>query len=259
MFKISRLLWVFAAILSMVFTVLIFLPASWLALLVEKQTMGRISLGDAQGSFWRGSAFIGGAPNGNAPLTPLLPGRFTWRISPSIILGQLDINLDNPTSLSQAIKLEGNLGQWSVSGSSLIVPPERLEGLGAPLNTIGPSGQLRLSWNSLQFIRQGVKLDIIGAMRLEMNEMASRLSPIKPLGSYLLTMDWKGSTANITLTSIKGPMLLSGAGNLHDGHMQFSGRAMAEAGQEDRLANLLNLLGQRRRDGNKDVIALEFK
>jgi len=54
-------------------------------------------------------------------------------------------------------------------------------------------------------------------------------------------------------------MLLSGTGTLTEGKLRFSGKAEAEAGQEDRLANLLNLLGQRRKEGDKDVIALEFK
>jgi general secretion pathway protein N len=54
-------------------------------------------------------------------------------------------------------------------------------------------------------------------------------------------------------------MLLSGAGRLVNGRLQFSGKAEAEAGQEERLAVLLNLLGQRRKEGNKNIIALEFK
>ena len=65
--------------------------------------------------------------------------------------------------------------------------------------------------------------------------------------------------ADIVLTTNKGPMMLSGNGSLSEGRFQFSGKAFAEVGQEERLANLLNLLGQRRRDGDKDVIALEFK
>jgi general secretion pathway protein N len=44
-----------------------------------------------------------------------------------------------------------------------------------------------------------------------------------------------------------------------DGRLQFSGTAEAEAGQEQKLANFLNLLGQRRLEGGKEVIALEFK
>jgi general secretion pathway protein N len=54
-------------------------------------------------------------------------------------------------------------------------------------------------------------------------------------------------------------MLLSGTGTLANGRLRFSGKAEAAEGQEERLANLLNLLGRRRREGDKDVIALEFK
>ncbi len=96
-------------------------------------------------------------------------------------------------------------------------------------------------------------------MNLEMNDIASRLSPVKPLGAYKLALDWRGSQARLTLVTVRGPMLLNGSGKLQNGRLQFSGNAEAEAGQEARLANLLNLLGQRRRVSGKDVIALEFK
>jgi general secretion pathway protein N len=92
-----------------------------------------------------------------------------------------------------------------------------------------------------------------------MDDIASRLSPIKPLGAYQLIMDWRGQQAQLVLKTVKGPMLLSGTGSLTNGRFQFSGKAEAEEGQEERLANLLNLLGQRRREGDKNVIALEFK
>lgn len=253
------LLWIVAAILSILLTVAWFLPASWLAFLVEQQTTGRLTLGDAQGSFWNGSAFLGGASAGTAPVTPLFEGRFAWRISPAVLWGRLNATLTNSAALSQPVKLQGSWTDWQLSEASLLLPPERLQGLGAPLNTIGLSGQLSLSWNTLEFVRHEGRLDVLGAMQLRMQDMASRLSPVNPLGSYQLAFDWRGQAADIALTTVKGPMLLSGRGQLSAGHFQFSGKAEAEAGQEDKLANLLNLLGQHRRDGDKDVIALEFK
>ncbi|MCX7217732.1 type II secretion system protein N [Undibacterium sp.] len=259
MSKRVGLLWVLAAIASVIATILVFLPASWLALILEKQTAGRLSLGDVRGSFWSGSAFVGGASGISGPVTPLFPGRFSWQISPMLLLGQLDVVLENNKVLSQAVKLNGNLSQWHVAAASLSLPPERLEGLGAPLNTIGPTGQVRLNWSGLDFTRYETKLDVIGKMHLELNDMGSRLSSIKPLGSYSLAFDWHGQIADVVLTSQKGPMLLSGNGSLNAGRFQFSGKAQAETGQEEKLANLLGLLGQRRRDGDKDVIALEFK
>ena len=100
---------------------------------------------------------------------------------------------------------------------------------------------------------------MIGKMQLEMDDIGSRLSPVKPLGSYVLALDWHGTQADVKLITINGPMLLGGTGSYTNGSLQFSGTAQAEAGQEQRLANFLNLLGQRRQVGGTDVIALEFK
>ena len=252
-------IWLLAGIVSVALTALIFLPATWMSVLLEKQTMGRLTLGDAQGTLWNGAAFIGVAPSDRAPVTPLLPGRFSWRLSPTVLLGRVDAELENPAALSQPVFFSGNWRQWHVSPASILLPAERLAGVGAPLNTVQPSGQMRLSWQQLLLTRQPGGVEIVGQMNLEMTDIASRLSPVRPLGAYNLAFDWRGRQAILKLTTARGPMLLSGSGTLTDGRLQFSGQAQAEAGQEERLANLLNLLGQRRREGGKDVIALEFK
>lgn len=253
------LIWSLAAMVSVAFTALAFLPAAWLAALVEMQTAGRLTLGDAQGTLWRGSAFIGAAPGGNEPVAPLLPGRFAWRLSPTVLLGRVDADLGNAAALSRPVSVTGSWYQWQVSPAAITLPAERLASLGAPLNTLQPSGEMRLSWQLLQLTWLNGKIEMTGTMNLEMNDIASRLSPINPLGGYDLEFDWHGQQATVTLKTIKGPMLLSGAGMFSNGRLQFSGTAEAEAGQEEKLANLLNLLGQRRRQGDRDIIALEFK
>lgn len=253
------MLWLLAGALSIALTVLVFFPAGWIASVVERQTAGRLVLGDAQGTLWRGSAFLGGAASAGEAVTPLLPGRFNWRLSPLVLLGQVEVQLDNAAALSKPVTISGNWSQWQVSQASLELPAERLAGLGAPLNTIQLSGQMRLSWSELQVARLDRQIDLAGTTSLELNDIASRLSSIKPLGAYLMTMDWRGQMAALSLKTVKGPLLLSGSGVLQNGRLQFSGKAQAEAGQEDKLANLLNLLGQRRTEGDKNVIALEFK
>jgi general secretion pathway protein N len=253
------LIWALAGIATIALTLLVFLPAAWMAQAVETRTGGRLTLGDAQGTLWRGSAFLGGAPSGADPVTPLLPGRFSWRLSPLVLLGQVDVQLENPAALSQPVRITGSWNQWQVGPGALSLPAERLAGLGAPLNTIQPSGRMQLSWGALQAARVGQRVDVAGSVTLQMDDIASRLSPIKPLGSYQLIMDWRGQQAQLALKTVKGPMLLNGTGSLAGGRLRFSGKAEAEAGQEERLANLLNLLGQRRKEGGKDIIALEFK
>ncbi|MET0858712.1 MAG: type II secretion system protein N [Telluria sp.] len=253
------LLWGLATVLAGALTVLAFFPAAWLGPIVEQQTGGRLTLGDAQGTLWRGSAFIGGAPGAGGAVTPLLPGRFAWRLSPLVLLGSVSLQLENPLALSQPVRITGSWSQWQVSPAELMLPAEGLAGLGAPLNTLAPSGVMRLSWSTLELMRQQQAVAVNGRTVLVMNDMGSRMSPVKPLGSYELAMDWQGQQAKLNLTTVRGALLLSGNGSLDRGRLQFSGQAAAANGYEETLGNLLNLLGQRRMVGGKNIIALEFK
>ena len=253
------LLWLAAIALAVGLTVLVFLPAAWLGPIVERQTDGRLTLGDAQGTLWRGSAFIGGAPGMNGAVTPLFPGRFAWRLSPLVLLGRVNLTLENAQALSRPVAVQGSWSEWQVSPAELLLPAAGLAGLGAPLNTLAPSGTLRLSWSALRLARQGQAVALHGRTTLSMLDMGSRMSPIKPLGSYELAMDWNGQQARLNLTTLRGALLLSGTGGLERGRFRFSGQAAAAEGYEDTLGNLLNLLGQRRMVGGKNIIALEFK
>jgi general secretion pathway protein N len=252
-------LWLALIALGVGVTVLVFLPAAWLGPIVEQQTDGRLTLGDAQGTLWRGSAFVGGAPGEGGSVTPLLPGRFAWRLSPLVLVGQVSMDLENPQALSRPVHVDGSWSEWQVSTGELLLPAEGLAGLGAPLNTLAPSGTIKLSWNTLDLVREARGVLVIGRTVLSMTDMGARMAPIKPLGSYEMAMDWHGQQAEVTLRTLRGALLLSGAGALRDGRLQFSGQAEAATGYEDTLGNMLNLLGQRRMVNGKNIIALEFR
>jgi general secretion pathway protein N len=253
------LLWVGLTAVAVAATILVFLPAAWLGPLVERQTGGRLTLGDAQGTLWRGSAFVGGAPGEGGSVTPLLPGRFSWRLSPLVLFGQVNMDLANDKALAQPVRISGSWSQWQVSAGELLLPAEGLAGLGAPLNTLAPSGTIRLSWNLLDIARQGQTVAVQGRTVLSLTDMGARMSPIKPLGSYEMAMDWRGQQADLILRTVRGALLLSGSGTLENGRLRFSGQASAAQGYEDTLGNMLNLLGQRRMVNGKNIIALEFR
>jgi len=253
------LLWLGVVALAVALTVLVFLPASWLGNMVERQTGGRLTLGDAQGTLWNGSAFVGGAPGVGGAVTPLLPGRFSWRLSPLVLFGQVSMTLENPQALSQPVLVEGSWSRWQVSAGQLLLPAEGLAGLGAPLNTLAPSGTIRLSWNRLDLVREANNVTVTGRTVLSMADMGSRMAPIRPLGSYEMAMDWRGPQADLVLSTVRGALLLSGTGQLQNGRLRFSGQASAADGYEDTLGNMLNLLGQRRMVNGKNIIALEFR
>ncbi len=253
------LAWATAALLAVLATAIASLPATWLVPLVERQTDGRVSLGDPQGTVWQGSASIGAASAAGEPLSPLLPGRFRWHLSPLALVGRIDAVLANERALSQAVTVRGSWRSWEVGAGAIELPAERLAALGAPLNTVRPSGRMRLSWPALALQRTPEGLRIEGRMQLDMTEIASALSPVKPLGAYRMEFLWRGDAAHLTLGTRSGPLVLEGAGEIVRGRLQFSGQAWAQEGKEQNLAILLNLLGQRRQAGGRSVIALEFK
>ena len=251
--------WLLLVVLVVLATVLAFLPASWLGPMVEQQTGGRLTLGDAQGTLWNGSAFVGGAPGQGGAVTPLLPGRFAWRLSPLVLLGQVHMEVENPKALLGPVRIDGSWSQWQVSSGELLLPAEGLAGLGAPLNTLAPSGTIRLAWNTLDLLRQPNTVAVQGRTVLSMSDMGSRMSPVNPLGSYEMTFDWRGNQADLNLRTVRGALILSGTGMLQNGRLRFSGQASAAEGYEQSLGNMLNLLGQRRMVNGKNIIALEFR
>lgn len=253
------LAWGALVVLAVLATILVFLPAAWLGPMVEKQTGGRLTLGDAQGTLWRGSAFVGGAPGEGGAVTPLLPGRFAWSLSPLVLFGRVHMELENPQALSRPVTIEGSWSAWQVSPGELLLPAEGLAGLGAPLNTLALSGAIKLTWNRLDLLRQENRVAVQGRTVLSLADMGSRMSPVKPLGSYEMVMDWRGPQADLNLRTVRGALLLTGSGMLQNGRLRFSGQATAADGYEETLGNMLNLLGQRRMVNGKNVIALEFR
>ena len=256
---LQKIVWPVLAVLVVLMTLLVCAPAFFIDDWLESQTDGRLVLGDVQGSLWHGSAFIGVASSEHGELTPVLPGRFEWHLSPIVLLGQIDADLDNPAALKSTLHLTGNLHHVEIAPDSLMLPSERLSGMGAPLNTLRPAGQIVVSWDQMALELNNRQVEVSGAMKISMTEMSSALSSVKPLGSYLMKIDWHGTTAELTLTTDQGPLLLNGTGLFNQGRLQFSGQAQAQDEQDDRLAKLLNLLGQRIPGADKNVIALEFK
>jgi general secretion pathway protein N len=245
--------------LTVALTALALCPASWMAVPLERITGGRLTLGDPEGTVWSGSAFIGGAPGSNERVTPILPDRFSWRLSPLVLLGRVDAKVENPGTLSDPVQITGSWSRWQLSAAAAVFPADRLSGLGAPLNTVRPAGRMRLSWGPLELAREGDEVMVNGTIALDIDDLSSRLSPIKPLGQYRLTMRCEGREVRMVLETIRGPMLLDGSGGFAGGRWRFTGRAQAGPGFEKDLANFLNLLGESHREGDKDVIALQFQ
>ena len=97
------------------------------------------------------------------------------------------------------------------------------------------------------------RLAVVGGAELTALAISSRLSTLKPMGSYRLAFTG-GSAPALELSTLEGSLQLSGTGRWVGPRLRFEGVATAAPENEAALANLLNIIG--RRNGARSIITL---
>jgi general secretion pathway protein N len=92
------------------------------------------------------------------------------------------------------------------------------------------------------------RANIQGGLTIDSLDTASRLSTLRPLGSYRMELRASpdGHTATLNLSTLRGDLQLQGSGQWVGGRLRFQGQAQAAPGSEVALTNLLNIMGKRR-------------
>jgi general secretion pathway protein N len=247
------------ALLGLVLALAVWAPARWLAWGVAQASQGQVQWLNPRGTVWHGSAqlLLSGGAGSRQPQA--LPGRLHWSLSPA--LTGLGLNWRADCCMAQAASVQVALG-WNtlhmqVSDHGSNWPAALLSGLGAPWNTLQAEGQLQLRTEALQLHWAQGRLQMQGLLALNLQEMSSRLSPVKPMGSYrvALTGTPEGTpTPGLELSTLQGPLLLSGQGQWVGQRLRFTGEARAAEGHEAAFDNLLNILG--RRQGARSLLSL---
>jgi general secretion pathway protein N len=267
-------------------TAVVCAPAAWLADRLAQATDGRFLLADARGSVWDGSAVLvlTGGPGSRS--ASALPGRLHWtigldgsalglrarqdccingelrlRITPALSRARVDLVVPGSApataagvAVGEAIgrTLGRTIGQW---------PASWLVGLGAPWNTLQPTGTLQLSSRGLSLEQVQGRWRFNGTAELELGNIASRLAALDVLGSYRLSLQGdaaQGQPPRLQLRTTSGALLLDGQGEWSGpdatARLRFSGTAAAAPGAEAALGGLLNIIG--RRQGARSLITI---
>ena len=246
---------VLGTLIGWVTALLVYAPASWLASALNEASAGRVQLIEPRGTVWTGSARLQLAGGTGSRDNATLPGPLTWRLRP----GWLALNLEVSADCCTTAPLQARLTQhWS--GASLQVrdgrsqwPAALLAGLGTPWNTVQAQGSLQLSTQSFSMAWFEGRLTLSGQVELAALALSSRLSTLKPMGSYRLTLKG-GNTPTLELATVEGSLQLSGSGSWSGPRLRFSGVASAAPEHEAALSNLLNIIG--RRNGARSIITL---
>lgn len=244
------------ALLGLVGALLLFAPAHWLARAIASASNGHVQLADARGTVWTGSArLVLSGGEGSRDATALAE-RLEWRIRPAS--HGLNAALRARCCMADAwqLAIQPRWNGLRVAGSDVLShwPAALLAGLGTPWNTLQPQGQLALSTHGFAAEWNAGRLALNGRVQLDASEMSSRLSTLRPIGSYRILLQG-GDTPTMQLDTLAGSSLqLNGSGRWVGARLHFEGTASAVPERVDALSNLLNIIG--RRDGARSLIKI---
>ena len=234
------------ALLGLLVATVLFAPARWLAGAVQQASGGQIVLTDARGTVWAGSARLVLSGGADSQGSMALPGRVDWRMRPAA--GGLAADVNAACCMARALQLQTSLrwggARMQVNDHTSQWPAGLLAGLGAPWNTIQAQGLLALSTQGLSVEWASGRSAMQGRVQLDALDMASRLSTLKPMGSYRLTLNG-GAVNQLQLETLEGSLQLSGSGQWIGGRLRFDGVATSTPERQDALSNLLNIIGRR--------------
>ncbi|WP_332815158.1 type II secretion system protein N [Ramlibacter sp.] len=242
-------------LLGLALALVLFAPARWLAARVSAATGGQVLLQDARGTVWNGSAQLvltGGPGSSDAAA---LPSRVQWRLRPAPggVHAVLATDCCTPEPLALDWRLGWNSRSLRLSDGRSQWPASLLTGLGTPWNTLQLEGELALRTDSLLLQWAQGRLSVAGQAELTAERMGSRLTTLRPMGSYRLVLSG-GDVPMLQLSTLDGPLRLSGTGQWVASRLRFNGEASAAPEREAALANLLNIIG--RRSGSRSIITL---
>lgn len=257
----ARLAWL-GLLLGLLTALLLFAPARWLADALGQASGQRLQLVNARGTVWNGQADLLLTGGQGSRSETALPQGLRWRLRP----GWVDagpaarLELEAPCCTPQALQLTVRPGwqrlQLTLAPFQSQWPTDLLTGLGTPWNTLRFEGRLQLGSPGLALQWSAGRSRLQGSLDLQAQDLASRLSTLRPLGSYRFTLDAPAGSdgATLALQTLSGDLQMQGQGQWLAGRLRFRGEASAAPGREAALANLLNIIG--RRQGARSLLSV---
>lgn len=255
----SRLAWL-GALLGLMVALVLFAPARWLAQVLGAASQGQVQLVNAQGTVWQGRADLLLTGGEGSRSRTALPQGLQWRLRPGwqdsgpAIRLQLVAPCCVPQGLAMTALPGWGRARLQVDGFDSHWPAELLTGLGTPWNTLRLEGRLQVQSTGLNLHWAAGRSRLDGGLDVVAHDLASRLSTLRPLGSYRFTLQAAAGSdsASLALQTLHGDLQLQGEGRWVGGRLRFRGEAQAAPGREAALANLLNIIG--RRNGARSVL-----
>ncbi len=257
-YRIAPVPWGYAfsgGMLGLALALLLFAPASLLGAGLAAATQGRLQLVEERGSVWNGSARLLLTGGSGSRDSASLPSRLSWTLRPAWAGLKLQLNASccTPEPLQARFRLGWGSQNVELNNATSNWPAAMLIGLGTPWNTVQAEGSLQVTTQALTVKRFDGRVLLAGSAQLRALDVSSRLSTVRPMGSYQLQLNG-GEAPTLALSTLSGTLKLSGDGSWVGSRLRFSGAASVEPELVGAFTNLLNIIG--RRQGVQSIITL---
>jgi general secretion pathway protein N len=209
------------------------IPAPWVSRAVAQISGEKLQLREPEGTLWSGSGHLYAVPRAGALLEL---GSLRWRTSRSAVLAarlEIEATLDDAP---KATRIQLAPSGTTIRGLELTLPAEIVATFAPALDTLGPAGVLRVRSDDLRFEGPSV----LGLAELEWRRVRLARAPGIDLGSHLARLRGGGSKVDIELSTIDGPLRLSGHGTWsRDAGLKMSGAIDQDAPRTAPLARFL--------------------
>lgn len=249
-----------ALLLGLCLGLLMFAPASWLARAVGSASQGQVLMPNARGTIWHGRSDLvlssgpGGTSASGLPQGVEWSFHTLWSANRPALGLKLHMPCCTPDRMQWQLTWKSG-AQVSLTAHRSHWPMQWLSGLGTPWNTLDLGGRLLLTTSGLSVVWANGRTQIGGSLDVHAQDLSTRLSTLRPLGSYQVRIapDSSGN-ALLQLNTLSAALTLTGEGKWLQGRLRFRGLAEAQPDNVDALSNLLNILG--RRDGTRAHMSL---
>ena len=230
-------------------------PAAWLALGVAHLSNGRVNLNQATGSVWGGSAEL---VVGSGSAAPRGLGRLEWRINPlwlvaarvssHVRLTAAGVDVHGAVAVAPGMLRLGDIHGSANAGFVTVLYPAA--------SLFAPGGQFQVQAERVQFetsgVTGGVTSGVTGGLQLTWQDAAVSLSPVRPLGDYMINFEGAGEVVRVKVATVKGDLVVASEGQvgMRNSQYQIAGTVSANA-RAGELAPLLNMLGADVGDGRR--------
>lgn len=209
-----------------------------------------LALHDVDGTVWSGSAAASWSSGG----TTLVLDTVRWHWRPlALMSARMAYDVEaHGKGIDARARVARGIASSSVedlemhADAASVAPTVPLASAWQPAGRVDVTSP-SLAWNGR---------DLAGRAEVRWSDAALAISPVRPLGTYVLKLDAAGGPARLTLATTQGALRLSGDGTLEGlQRLAFTGEARADGPQAQALTPILDLFGPRRPDGSR---ALRF-